>query len=222
MNRSLEDYLKNIYSIRNSQGKVTTSILAERLNISPAAVSDMISKLSKSGYIKNIPYKGFELTKKGSAIAINLVRKHRIWEVFLVEQLKYSWEKVHNEAENLEHASSDELISKLEKFLKYPKFDPHGHPIPDTEGIIQEESTIPASGLITGDTAIIKQVSDESSEVLIYLSKVGLKLNDEIKVIEKINFDNSIQIHFRSGNIFLSEKLAKNIFVKKISCKNEK
>lgn len=173
----------------------------------------MISKLSKSGYIKNIPYKGFELTKKGSVIAINLVRKHRIWEVFLVEQLKYSWENVHNEAENLEHASSDELISKLEKFLKYPKFDPHGHPIPDTEGKIQEESTIPASGLITGDTAIIKQVSDESSEVLIYLSKVGLKLNDEIKVIEKINFDNSIQIHFRSGNIFLSEKLANNIFV---------
>lgn len=213
MNKSLEDYLKNIYSIRNSDGKVTTSILAERLKISPAAVSDMISKLSKSGYIKNIPYKGFELTKKGSAIAINLVRKHRIWEVFLVEQLNYTWENVHNEAENLEHASSDELISKLEKFLEYPKFDPHGHPIPDTEGRIQEVNTIPASNLNTGDTAVIKQVSDESSEVLVYLSKVGLKLNDEIKVIDKINFDNSIQIHFRSGNIFLSEKLADNIFV---------
>ncbi|MCB0726329.1 MAG: metal-dependent transcriptional regulator [Ignavibacteriae bacterium] len=214
MNKSLEDYLKNIYSIRNSDGKVTTSILAERLKISPAAVSDMISKLSKSGYIKNIPYKGFELTKKGSAIAINLVRKHRIWEVFLVEQLNYTWENVHNEAENLEHASSDELISKLEKFLEYPKFDPHGHPIPDTEGRMQEMKTIPASNLNTGDSAVIKQVSDESSEVLVYLSKVGLKLNDEIKVIDKINFDNSIQIHFRSGNIFLSEKLADNIFVK--------
>lgn len=214
MNKSLEDYLKNIYSIRNSQGKVTTSILAERLNISSAAVSDMISKLSKSGYIKNIPYKGFELTKKGSAIAINLVRKHRIWEVFLVEQLNYTWENVHNEAENLEHASSDDLISKLEKFLGYPKFDPHGHPIPDTEGKIQEIKTIPASNLNTGDSAVIKQVSDESSEVLVYLSKVGLKLNDEIRVIDKINFDNSIQIHFRAGNIFLSEKLADNIFVK--------
>lgn len=213
MNKSLEDYLKNIYSIRNSDGKVTTSILAERLKISPAAVSDMISKLSKSGYIKNIPYKGFELTKKGSAIAINLVRKHRIWEVFLVKQLNYTWENVHNEAENLEHASSDELISKLEKFLEYPKFDPHGHPIPDTDGIIEEIKTIPASNLNTGDSAVIKQVSDESSEVLVYLSKVGLKLNDEIKVIDKINFDNSIQIYFRSGNIFLSEKLADNIFV---------
>ena len=216
MNRSLEDYLKNIYSIQNSSGKVTTSILAERLNISPAAVSDMISKLSRSGFIKNTPYKGFELTKKGEGVALNLVRKHRIWEVFLLEHLKYPWEKVHNEAENLEHASSDELISRMEKFLEYPKYDPHGHPIPDKEGKIPPDKSIPAADLNTGDTAVIKQVSDESSEVLIYLTKIGLNLNDEIKVIEKINFDNSIRINFRSGNIFLSDKLAKNIFVKKI------
>ena len=173
----------------------------------------MVSKLSKSGHIKNIPYKGFELTKKGQGIALNLIRKHRIWEVFLVEQLKYPWEKVHSEAENLEHASSDELISRLEKFLEFPKCDPHGHPIPDKEGKIHLDKSIPAADLNIGDSAILKQVSDESSEVLLYLTKVGLKLNDEIKVIDKINFDNSIQIHFRSGNIFLSEKLANNIFV---------
>lgn len=213
MKQSLEDYLKNIYSIQISSGKVTTSILAEKLSISSAAVSDMISKLSKSGYIKNVPYKGFELTKKGETIALNLVRKHRIWEVFLVEQLKYNWENVHNEAENLEHASSDELISRLEKFLDFPKYDPHGHPIPDKEGKILIDKILPASDLKIGDSGIIKQVSDESSEVLMYLTKVGLKLNDEIKVIEKINFDNSIQIHFRSGNIFLSDKLANNIYV---------
>ena len=213
MNKSLEDYLKNIYSIQHTSGKVTTSILAEKLNISASAVSDMISKLSKTGYIKNIPYKGFELTRKGEAIALNLVRKHRIWEVFLVEQLNYPWENVHNEAENLEHASSDELISRLEKFLKYPKYDPHGHPIPDKEGKIHADKIIPAAELNIGDSGIIKQVSDESSELLIYLTKAGLKLNDEIKVIEKINFDNSIQIHFRSGNIFLSDKLASNIYV---------
>jgi len=213
LNKSLEDYLKNIYSIQHTSGKVTTSILAEKLNISASAVSDMISKLSKTGYIKNIPYKGFELTRKGEAIALNLVRKHRIWEVFLVEQLNYPWENVHNEAENLEHASSDELISRLEKFLKYPKYDPHGHPIPDKEGKIHADKIIPAAELNIGDSGIIKQVSDESSELLIYLTKAGLKLNDEIKVIEKINFDNSIQIHFRSGNIFLSDKLASNIYV---------
>lgn len=216
MNRNLEDYLKNIYSIQHSSGKVTTSILAEKLHISPAAVSDMISKLSKSGYIKNIPYKGFELTKKGESIALNLVRKHRIWEVFLLEQLQYPWDKVHNEAENLEHASSDELISRLEKFLEFPKFDPHGHPIPDKAGKIPTDKTLPVSELKIGNHAVIKQVSDENPEVLIYLSKVGLKLNDEIKIIEKINFDNSIQIRFKSEKIFLSEKLSTNIFVKKI------
>ena len=215
MNKSLEDYLKNIYSLKYSSGKVTTSSLADRLNISSAAVSEMVSKLSKSGYIKNTPYKGFELTKEGEAIAINLVRKHRIWEVFLLEYLHYPWENVHNEAENLEHASSDDLICKLETFLNFPKFDPHGHPIPDKNGRILEEKTIPVADLNTGESAVIRQVSDESSEVLMYLSKVGLKLNDEIKVFEKILFDNSIQILFKGGSIFLSDKLARNIFVTK-------
>jgi len=213
LNRNIEDYLKNIYSIHSVSGKVTTSILAEKLNISSAAVSEMISKLSKSGYIKNIPYKGFELTRKGELIALNLVRKHRLWEVFLTEYLNYPWEKVHNEAENLEHSSSDELISRLEKFLNYPKYDPHGHPIPDEKGNIKDEKLIPLSVIEMNSEAIIRQVSDENSEVLEYLSKVGLKLNDKIKIIEKINFDNSIQIHFKTGNIFLSEKLANNIYV---------
>lgn len=215
MNRSLEDYLKNIYSIQRSAGKVTTTLLAEKLNISPAAVSEMVHKLSNAGYIKNTPYKGCELTKKGESIALNLIRKHRIWEVFLLEYLNYPWERVHNEAENLEHASSDELISRLETFLEYPKFDPHGHPIPNKQGKVSNHKTKPAVDLDVGDTAFIRQVSDESSEALAYLTKVGLKLNDEIKVVEKIGFDNSMQIHFKSGNIFLSEKLAKNIFVSK-------
>lgn len=215
MNKSLEDYLKNIYSLQLALGKVTNTILAEKLSISPAAVSDMISKLSKSGYIKNTPYKGFELTKKGEGIAINLIRKHRMWEVFLVKYLKFPWDKVHNEAENLEHASSDELISQLEDFLDFPKFDPHGHPIPDKHGKIPPEKLITASELNNGDVAVIRQVSDEYPEVLVYLTKVGLNLNDEIRVIEKINFDNSLSIHFKYGNLFLSEKLANNILVRK-------
>lgn len=215
MRTSLEDYLKNIYSLQTTDGKVTNMILAEKMNISPAAISDMISKISKSGYIKNTPYKGFELTKKGEKIAINLVRKHRLWEVFLVKNLDYSWEKVHSEAENLEHASSDELISKLEKFLGNPEYDPHGHPIPDKDGKIPESNLICLSEMKVGESAVIKQVSDESSEVLEYLTKAGLKLNDKIIIKEKITFDNSIQINIKSRNIFLSEKLSKNIFVTK-------
>jgi len=215
MRTSLEDYLKNIYYLQTTAGKVTNMILAERMNISAAAVSDMISKISKSGYIKNIPYKGFELTKKGEKIAINLVRKHRLWEVFLVKNLNFPWDKVHPEAENLEHASSDELVLKLENFLGNPKFDPHGHPIPDKDGKIPVSNLTCISELNVGDKAVIRQVSDESSEVLEYLSKAGLKLNDKIELIEKISFDNSIQIKLKSIKIFLSEKLSKNIFITK-------
>lgn len=216
MNKSLEDYLKNIYAIQYSAGKVTNTLLAEKLGISSAAVSEMISKLSKSGYIKNTPYKGFVLMKKGEEIAIKQIRKHRLWEVFLLEHLKYPWENVHFEAEILEHSSSDELISRLDKFLGFPKFDPHGHPIPDKNGMVSNEKIVPLSELNANDEAVIREVSDESSEVLVYLTKTGLKLNDKIKISEKINFDNSIRIKISKKEIFLSDKLSKNIFVKKI------
>ena len=213
INKSIEDYLKNIYTIKLAVGKVSTSLLAEKLGVSAAAVSDMVSKLSKTGYIKNTPYKGFELTKKGQGIAINLIRKHRIWEVFLLKHLKYPWEQVHTEAENLEHASSDELILKLEDFLEFPKYDPHGDPIPDRNGKFIHDELKPLSNIDIGESVTIKRVPDENSEVLLYLTKMGLKLNDKVKVVEKINFDNSIQILVKKNKIFLSEKLANSIFV---------
>ena len=212
-NKSIEDYLKNIYSLKESSGKVTTSHLAEKLNISSAAVSEMISKLSKSGYISNTPYKGFELTGKGEKIAVNLIRKHRLWEVFLVKHLKYPWDKVHAEAERLEHSSSDELIKNLEQFMNFPKFDPHGEPIPDINGHIEVCNDFQLSKAEAGKSYNVKRVSDENSEILAYLSKIGLKLNDKIKVLEKINFDNSIQIQNKSLKLFLSEKLSNCIFV---------
>jgi DtxR family Mn-dependent transcriptional regulator len=215
MNISIEDYLKNIYNIKLAVGKVTTSMLAEKLEISPAAVSDMISKLSRSGLIKNTPYKGFELTKKGEATAVNLIRKHRIWEVFLLKYLKYPWDKVHHEAEKLEHASTDELITRMEDFLGFPKYDPHGHPIPDREGKIISDDSIPLSELNEGEKAVIRSVSDESSEALAYLTNNGLKLNEKIKIIEKNGFDNSIHMKHNDNRIFISEKLSKNIFVKR-------
>lgn len=215
-NTNIEDYLKNIYSLKNSRGKVTTSDLAEKMGISSASVSEMISKLSKSGFVKYLPYKDFELTRKGDEIALNLIRKHRIWEVFLVEYLKYPWDKVHTEAEILEHSSSDELIEKLEEFLKFPKTDPHGYPIPDRNGHIEKDKSVKLTELKPGDVAMIIKVSDESSEVLEYLTKMNINLKDEIKIIDKINFDNSIQIQNKKDKIFLSEKLSANIFVIKI------
>ena len=216
MNRSIEDYIKNIYSIKQTADKVTTTALAENLSVSPAAVSEMVSKLSKTGYIKNTPYKGFELTKKGDKIALNLIRKHRLWEVFLVKYLYFPWDKVHDEAEKLEHVSTDELIAKLEKYMEFPKYDPHGYPIPDENGMIEKDNCIPLTDAAIGKKAIIKRVSDESSELLNYLTKIGLKLSDEIKVIDRIDFDNSVQISKKSDKIFLSEKLAGKIYVQNI------
>jgi DtxR family Mn-dependent transcriptional regulator len=214
MNRSIEDYIKNIYSIKQAVGKVTTTTLADNLSVSPAAVSEMVSKLSKSGYIKNTPYKGFELTKKGDKVALNLIRKHRLWEVFLVKHLHFPWDKVHDEAEKLEHVSTDELITKLEDFMEFPKYDPHGHPIPDQNGKMEKDDCIPLTKAEIGSIAIIKKVSDQNSEVLNYLTKIGLKLNEEIKITDRIDFDNSVHILKKSGKIFLSEKLAGSIYVK--------
>lgn len=213
MNRSIEDYLKNIYSIKQASGKATTTSLADVLNVSPAAVSEMVSKLSKTGFIKNTPYKGFDLTKKGEKIALNLIRKHRLWEVFLVKYLDFPWDKVHEEAEKLEHVSTDELISKLEGYMEYPKHDPHGYPIPDENGKIEKDNCVPLTEAKIGTLKVIKRVSDESSELLNYLSKIGLRLDDEIKVTDRIEFDNSVQITKNAGKIFLSEKLAGNIYV---------
>ncbi len=213
MNISTEDYIKNIYSIDLAVGKVTTSILAEKLKVSSAAVSDMISKLSKSGYVKNIPYKGFELTKKGNSMALNIIRKHRLWEVFLLQYLNYPWEKVHSEAEKLEHSSSDELIEKLEQFLNFPKYDPHGDPIPDKNGKFRNLALIPLSDIKKGEIVQIKKVSDEDPGGLIYLTKHGIRLEDKIKIKERTEFDSSLEVESKHSKIFISEKLSKIIFV---------
>jgi DtxR family Mn-dependent transcriptional regulator len=220
-NTSIEDYLKNIYSLKQSSGKVSTSQLAEKMGISSASVSEMLSKLAKTGYVKHTPYKDPELTKKGDEIAVNLIRKHRIWEVFLNEYLNYPWDKIHNEAEMLEHASSDDLIAKLEEFLNFPEYDPHGHPIPDRNGNIAKDKSEKLTELNIGDKATIVRVSDESSEVLVYLTKMNIKLNDQILILDKINFDNSIQVSCKNEKIFFSEKLASNIFVTKTNDKNK-
>ena len=215
MNINVEDYLKNIYNIKNETGKVTNNLLADRLKITPAAVSDMVSKLSKSGYITNKPYRGFELTKKGEKIAISLIRKHRLWEVFLMKYLNYHWYEVHSDAENLEHISSEVLISRLEKFLGNPQYDPHGDPIPDKNGKFPEYNAVPLNSIQIGETVVIKKVSDENSEILEYFSKLGLSLDNKIRVTEKIKFDNSVEIMHKGKKIFLSEKLSARIYVQK-------
>jgi DtxR family Mn-dependent transcriptional regulator len=211
--RSIEDYLKHIYEIQSSGRKVNTSMLAGVLNISSASVSEMVSKLTKPGWIKNTPYRGFSLTKKGEKIALNLIRKHRLIEVFLHQHLSYSWDEVHSEAEKFEHVCSDKFINKLDEYLGYPKFDPHGDPIPDINGNMKRVKNLNLGEAAKGKSYLVRKVNDTSDEVLKYMSGIGIKLNSEIHLTEKLSFDESVLIKINNRQHLLSKKIAENIFV---------
>lgn len=211
--KSTEDYLKHIYELQSKGSKVNTTTLAGVLNISPASVSEMISKLTKTGWMKNTPYHGFSLTKKGKRIAVSLVRKHRLIEVFLQQHLAYSWDEVHNEAENFEHVCSDKFINKLDEYLGFPKFDPHGDPIPDIRGNVAGADNFILSKAVAGISYVISKVNDTSDEVLKYISSIGIKLNSEIHLTEKIAYDDSMIITIGESKHLLSKKIADNIFV---------
>ncbi|MEO8512298.1 MAG: metal-dependent transcriptional regulator [Ignavibacteria bacterium] len=211
--RSKEDYLKNIYHIQEEGRKVNTGSLATALSISPASVSEMVNKLSKQGLIDNTPYHGFELTGDGRKISLNLIRKHRLLEVFLEEHLHYEWDEVHEEAEKLEHVCSDMFINKLEEYLGFPKFDPHGDPIPDKELNIAPTHYKLLLKTEPGKEYIIAKVKDSSIEILQYLTKIGIKLNTKIILSEKIDFDGSVVIIVEGRKNLLSRVMAEQIFV---------
>jgi len=211
--RSEEDYLKYIYRLQAEGSKVSTSSLAGLLNISSASVSEMVVKLSDRGLLRNIPYHGFKLTSKGEKISVNLVRKHRLLEVFLQQHLHYDWEDVHNEAEVLEHVCSDTFIDKLEAYLGFPKFDPHGDPIPDKSGIFPKVIHVPLHEAITGKMYVISQVNDTLKDVLKYLTRIGLRLNSKIFLKERLEYDRSILISVNDVEYLLSGKISENIFV---------
>lgn len=210
---SIEDYLKYIFLLQSEDKKVTTSALAASLSISPASVSEMISKLSGEGLLENTPYHGFVLTEAGRKIAVNLVRKHRLIEVFLHDHLNYNWDEVHSEAENLEHTCSDMFINKLEKFLGSPKLDPHGDPIPDKYGRMPGSSGYLLSEGVEGKSYLVSKVNDSSNELLKYISKIGIKLRTKIKVINKMDFDKSVLIKVDKKEHLLSNKIAENISI---------
>ncbi len=213
LSRSVEDYLKYIYHLQLEGSKVNTSSLAGILNISPASVSEMVGKLSKLGWITNKPYYGFKLTKDGERISVNLIRKHRLLEVFLHQQLNYKWEEVHGEAELLEHVCSDLFIEKLDEFLGHPKFDPHGDPIPDKNGSFPKIVRITLSKAEAGKHYVVSKVNDTSEEALIYISKIGIKLNRKIFLSESLKFDGSVIVIIKDKHQLLSKKIAENIFV---------
>ncbi|MBK8722208.1 MAG: metal-dependent transcriptional regulator [Saprospiraceae bacterium] len=210
-----ENYLKAIYHIKmKSGGNAGTNAISESLLTAPASVTDMLKKLAEKNLVAYEKYKGVKLTEIGSKIATQLVRNHRIWEVFLVDKLGYSWDEVHDIAEQLEHVQSETLINKLADFLENPRFDPHGDPIPDANGKIYQRKQILISNLQIGAAGEVVGVNEHSPEFLKYLNRIQLNIGTKVKVIEKFSFDGSqIILVDDVKELTITYEVAKNIFV---------
>lgn len=211
-----ENYLKAIYKLTEMQGEsVTTNAIAEKMSTKAASVTDMLKKLSDKKLINYQKYQGVTLTGKGEKVALTIIRKHRLWEMFLVEKLDFKWDEVHDVAEQLEHISSDKLIAQIDKFLNYPKTDPHGDPIPDEKGKLKVAKSKTLSQFRKNDVCVMTGVVDHSPKFLRYLDSCGLVLGNEIRIKDMIDFDRSLHITVQKNALFISHEVAKNILVTK-------
>ena len=209
-----ENYLKAIFSLEHNKSKIiSTNDIADRLSTKASSVTDMIKKLAIKELLIYKKYKGVSLSNKGRKIATNIIRKHRLWETFLVNKLDFNWDEVHDIAEQLEHIKSDELISKLDKYLEFPKKDPHGDPIPDKNGIIQKEKSILLSDAKVKKEYKIIGLKDSSDSFLQYLDSLKINIETKIKIVEKMAYDNSILLEINGVSTTLSAKVSSNLFV---------
>jgi DtxR family transcriptional regulator, Mn-dependent transcriptional regulator len=211
-----ENYLKAIYRIFESTGEtVSTNAIAENLQINAASVTDMFKKLGQQKLVVYEKSKGVKPTDKGKKIALQIIRKHRLWETFMVEKLKLSWDEVHEIAEQLEHVHSDLLIERLDQLLNYPKFDPHGDPIPDKNGKLPVLKSILLSDAKAGSSYKITGVGKNSDSFLKYLKKIGLQLGEMIQVKEIEDYDGSMKIQLMSTkvDVMLSKEATANLLV---------
>jgi DtxR family Mn-dependent transcriptional regulator len=215
MTTSEENYLKVIYHLSNLSPKgVNTNAIAAMLDTKASSVTDMLKKLSEKEWIHYQKYQGVSLTDKGKFNAKIIVRKHRLWEVFLVEKLGFAWDEVHEVAEELEHIQSEKLINQLDQFLNFPSFDPHGDPIPNAKGeIIKIEKQL-VSEIEVGKTITCVGVKDTSVDFLQYLNKQNISLGTKMKVLEKEPFDGTLKIEINNSVLVISDKIANNLYVK--------
>ncbi len=212
---SEENYIKAVFHLQTANGTVTTNELARELNTRPASVTDMMKKLKTKKLLHYQPYQGFRLSQEGNKVALGIIRRHRLWEYFLAEKLKFTWDEVHEVAEHLEHVSNKKLIDKLDEFLGFPRVDPHGDPIPDQDGKIETNRQVCLLDLPLNKTAMVCHVSDQSTEILELLKHKKIGLGTRLEVKKKFDFDHSMEIKTgRQPSFTVSEQLAKNIFVK--------
>lgn len=212
-----ENYLKAIYHLSQKQDSgVSTNAIAKKIEAKASSVTDMLKKLADKQLISYIKYKGVSLTEKGRLAAVDIIRKHRLWEVFLVDNLNFSWDEVHEVAEQLEHIKSSKLVNELEAFLDFPTHDPHGDPIPDKDGQIQRTNKIVLSQSTLNRRYKCVGVLDSSSEFLKYLDKHNIGIGTEILVLDREEFDHSLTIKIQQKNMVMSKAITSNIYVKKL------
>lgn len=213
---SEENYLKAIYHLEIDADKgISTNSIAKKLETKASSVTDMVKKLSEKEVVVYKKYQGVKLTNYGKKTAANIVRKHRLWEAFLVEKLNFSWDEVHDVAEQLEHIKSPKLINQLDSFLGFPSNDPHGDPIPDKEGNLKIIEKSLLSTFYKNESGVCVGVDDSSSEFLRYLDKKGITLGKQITVLEKEDFDDSLSIEMDNKKFSISNKIANNLYMKK-------
>jgi DtxR family Mn-dependent transcriptional regulator len=214
MTLSEEDYIKAIYHLgKGEKTLVSTNAIAEQMSTKPSSVTDMVKKLSEKGLVNYRRYKGVSLSEIGNKTALSIVRKHRLWEVFLVEKLDFAWDEVHEVAEQLEHIKSDALIDKLDAHLGFPRVDPHGDPIPSKEGEFKKvikkllsEVDIKTEGICVG-------VKDSSAPFLKFLDRNKIAIRDAIKVLDKEEFDGSLDIEINGRKVHISNQIASNLYL---------
>jgi DtxR family Mn-dependent transcriptional regulator len=211
-----ENYLKIIYSlsISHSDNSTSTNEISEKYQTKPSSVSDMLKKLSEKNLIEYERYKRVSLTREGTQLALQILRKHRLWEVFLYQNLHFTWDEVHELAEQLEHIRSTVLIDRLDEFLGFPEFDPHGDPIPNAFGDFKNQEKTLLSNIRPGTPCQVVAVKDSSSSFLQYLQKLNLGIGSHIKILEVMSFDDSYTIENEEGDkMSISRKFAENLFV---------
>lgn len=210
-----ENYLKIIHGLSGSEGKeVSTNALAESTATKAASVTDMLKRLAEKGLIHYKRYQGVRLTKEGEEKALHIIRRHRLWEVFLVEKLQLGWDEVHEIAEDLEHINSDLLVERLDAFLDFPRFDPHGDPIPDAKGLMPDANFQKLSDVSAKTQVTITGVLEHSPLFLQYLDKTGLQIGVSCQIEEIIEYDKSLKLHLANGEeLFISHGVSRNILV---------
>lgn len=211
-----ENYVKAIYTLGGVSKEVSTNDIAEKLATKASSVTDMIKKLSDKKLVAYKKYHGALLTQEGKKTAISIIRKHRLWETFLVDKLQFSWDEVHDVAEQLEHIKSPKLIDELEAFLGFPTTDPHGDPIPDKNGNIIHRKKVKLSTLKEKQETILLGVADSSDDFLKYLNKKEIAIGNRIEVLGVEPFDNSMQLKINKKEIVITDLVANNLLVKEV------